>query len=45
MQIIKIFLASSSELNEEREQFEIAINRKNNEWIKSEVFLELCVFQ
>jgi hypothetical protein len=45
MQIIKVFLASSSELNEERGQFEIAINRKNNEWVKKEVFLELIIWE
>lgn len=31
---IKIFLASSSELKEDRAQFEIFINRKNKEYIK-----------
>ncbi|MEM8643193.1 MAG: COR domain-containing protein [Cyanobacteria bacterium P01_G01_bin.54] len=40
MQTIKIFLASSSELKEDREQFEIFINRKNKETgvIKSGMF-------
>ncbi len=32
--IIKIFLASSSELKSDREQFEILINRKNKEYIR-----------
>jgi hypothetical protein len=29
----KLFLASSSELKDDREQFEIFINRKNNDWV------------
>ncbi|MBL8298110.1 MAG: hypothetical protein JNN30_07120 [Rhodanobacteraceae bacterium] len=39
--IRKIFLASSDELRADRDAFEIAINRKNKEWIKRGVFLEL----
>ncbi len=31
---IEIFLASSSELKPEREQFEIEINRKNKDWVQ-----------
>ncbi|MDJ0583163.1 DUF4062 domain-containing protein [Crocosphaera sp.] len=42
---IKIFLASSSELKEDREQFEIFINRKNKEYIKQEIFLELVIWE
>ncbi len=41
---IKIFLASSSELKEDREQFEIFINRKNKEYIKQGIFLELVTW-
>jgi hypothetical protein len=41
----KIFLASSSELKEDREQFEIFINRKNKEWVPKGVFLELVVWE
>lgn len=37
----KIFLASSYELKEDRDQFEIFISRKNKEWIEKNVFLEL----
>jgi hypothetical protein len=37
----KIFLASSSELKNERDQFEILINRKNKEWVDRGVFLDL----
>ena len=43
--IIKIFLASSSELKDDREQFEIFINRKNKEYIKQSVFLELVIWE
>jgi hypothetical protein len=41
----KIFLASSSELKEDREQFEIFINRKNKDWIDKDIFLELIVWE
>ncbi len=43
--IIKIFLASSSELKEDREQFEIFINRKNKEYIRKGIFLELVMWE
>ena len=43
---IKIFLASSSELKKDREQFEIFINRKNKEeYIQNGVFLELVLWE
>ena len=45
IKIIKIFLASSSELKDDREQFEIFINRKNKEYIKQSVFLELVIWE
>ncbi len=45
MRIIKIFLASSSELKDDREQFEIFINRKNKEYIKKDIFLELVIWE
>lgn len=41
----KIFLASSAELKEDRQQFEIFINRKNKEWHDKGVFLELVVWE
>lgn len=41
----KIFLASSSELKEDREQFEIFINRKNKDWIDRDIFLELVLWE
>lgn len=41
----KIFLASSSELKEDRNEFEIFINRKNKDWVSKGVFLELIVWE
>ncbi len=43
--IRKIFLASSAELEADRNAFEIAINRKNKEWVKRGVFLELVMWE
>ena len=40
-----VFLASSSELKEDREQFELLINRKNKEWVKRGVFLKLIEWE
>ncbi|MDQ6843316.1 MAG: hypothetical protein M3Z92_03040 [Bacteroidota bacterium] len=40
-----IFLASSSELKEDRKEFEIFINRKNKEWHGKGVFLDLIVWE
>ncbi|MEM9121370.1 MAG: COR domain-containing protein, partial [Cyanobacteria bacterium P01_F01_bin.56] len=45
MQTIKIFLASSSELKADREQFEIFINRQNSEYIKQGIFWELVIWE
>ena len=42
---IKIFLASSSELKEDRKEFEIFINRKNNEYIQEGIFLKLVLWE
>jgi internalin A len=42
---IKIFLASSSELKEDRREFEIFINRKNKEYHEQGVFLELNLWE
>jgi hypothetical protein len=41
----KLFLASSSELKEDRKEFEIFINRKNKDWVARGVFLELIVWE
>lgn len=45
MQHKKIFLASSSELVDERRDFEIAIYRKNKDWVRQGVFLELILWE
>jgi len=42
---IKVFLASSSELKDDRTAFEIFINRKNKEWVARGVFLELVLWE
>jgi eukaryotic-like serine/threonine-protein kinase len=41
----KIFLASSSELQDDRKAFEIFLNRKNKDWVKQGVFLELVLWE
>jgi hypothetical protein len=41
----KIFLASSAELKEDRNAFEILIGRKNKDWKDRGVFLELIVWE
>ena len=41
----RLFLASSSELLEDRREFEIFIGRKNKEWIGRGVFLHLIVWE
>lgn len=41
----KLFLASSSELKEDREQFEIFINRKNKDWVDKGIFLDLIIWE
>jgi hypothetical protein len=41
----KIFLASSSELKGDRDQFEIFINRKNKDWIDRGIFIELILWE
>ncbi|HAC65716.1 MAG TPA: hypothetical protein DCF68_19845 [Cyanothece sp. UBA12306] len=43
--IIKIFLASSSELKEDRQQFEIFINRQNKKYIRQDIFLDLVIWE
>lgn len=45
MKKIKLFLASSTELKTDREQFEIFINRKNNEWIEKGIFIQLLIWE
>lgn len=41
----KIFLASSSELKDDRNEFEILVNRKNKAWKDQDVFLELIKWE
>lgn len=45
LKIIKIFLASSYELKTEREQFEIFINRENNQLVEKGVYLKLELWE
>lgn len=45
MKKIKIFLASSNELNSEREHFEIEIYRKSKTWFDRGVFLHLDIWE
>jgi hypothetical protein len=41
----KIFLASSTELKEDRNEFEIFLGRKNKDWVAKGVFLELVIWE
>lgn len=41
----KIFLASSAELEDDRHQFEIFINRRNKDWVDKGAFLELVIWE
>jgi len=45
MRTQSIFLASSSELQEDRKEFEIFINRKNKVWVDQGIFLKLLVWE
>jgi hypothetical protein len=45
MKTIKIFLASSKELNEDRNLFEIQVYRKCKEWLEKEIFLDLQIWE
>jgi hypothetical protein len=45
LQIIKIFLASSSELEDDRKQVENFINRKNNNYINQGIYLHLILWE
>lgn len=45
MKTIKIFLASSSKLKSDREQFELFVNRKNKQWVSKGVFLHLVIWE
>ena len=41
----KIFLASSSELREDRQQFESLVSRQNNEWYGRGAYLEVVLWE
>ncbi|PYJ70272.1 MAG: hypothetical protein DME76_06060 [Verrucomicrobia bacterium] len=45
MKTKKIFLASSSELKEDRQEFESFVSRQNNDWIRQGVYLELVIWE
>jgi hypothetical protein len=45
MKTKKIFLASSSELKNDRKEFEIFINRKNIDLQKKGFFIELVIWE
>lgn len=45
MKTIEIFLASSSELLEDRKAFEIFLNRRNKILVKEGIFLELVIWE
>ncbi|MCX6252522.1 MAG: carboxypeptidase-like regulatory domain-containing protein [Bacteroidetes bacterium] len=45
MRTIKIFLASSAELNADKEQVELFISRKNKDFNKKRLFLELSTWK
>lgn len=42
---VKIFLASSSELKEDRIAFELELSRRNHSWIEKGLYLELVVWE
>ncbi len=45
MNKVKLFLASSSELENDRKEFEIFIGRKNISWHDKGIFLELVMWE
>ena len=45
MRKLKLFLACSSELKADRQQFEIFIARRNKAWIDKGVFIELLIWE
>ncbi len=45
MKTIKVFLASSAELKQDREQFELFIGRKNKQWVSQGLFLHLVIWE
>jgi hypothetical protein len=45
IQIRKIFLASSSELKDDRQAFQDFINHRNNNWIEKGIFLKVVAWE
>lgn len=45
MKTKKIFLASSSELREDRQEFERLVSRQNNDWVPRGVYLQLVIWE
>jgi tetratricopeptide (TPR) repeat protein len=45
MKTTRLFLASSSELMDDRKEFEIFIQRKNKDWYKKGIFIELIIWE
>ena len=45
MKTLRIFLASSSELRDDRREFESVVGRQNNEWVHQGVYLELIIWE
>ncbi len=45
VQRVKLFLASSSELEDDRRAFEILVNRKNKAWVDKGAFIELVQWE
>jgi hypothetical protein len=45
MKTVRLFLASSSELKEDRKEFEIFIYRKSKDWVPKGIFLELIIWE
>ncbi|MDN3588198.1 hypothetical protein QWY86_16055 [Pedobacter aquatilis] len=45
IKVVRLFLASSAELKADRDQFEIFINRENNNLVSKGIFLRLTVWE
>src|SRR5688500_5872971 len=45
MKTTKIFLASSSELKADRQEFESFVSRQNNEWVRKGMYLERAIWE
>jgi hypothetical protein len=45
MKTKRIFLASSSELKEDRQEFEVFVSRQNNDWVRQGAYLELIIWE